>query len=130
MAKQSDGGGEERGGMSLPAKLALGTAVGLGALITGFAATRQGRRFVRETLKGRVRPPLEYDVLEVLDAHSRLGRRGIDVRLEGEGTIVLLGTVAAEAERDDALRLAAEVPGVAQVLDGLEVDPGRRRVRR
>ncbi|MBW3535259.1 MAG: BON domain-containing protein [Gemmatimonadetes bacterium] len=127
MAKQSEGGALESGGMSLPAKLALGTAVGLGALITGFVATRQGRRFVRETLKGRVRPPLEYDVLEVLDAHSRLGRRRIDVRQEETGTVVLLGTVASQDERDQALGLAAKVRGVDEVRDGLEVEPDRSR---
>lgn len=118
---QGDVGAGGGGGMSLPTKLALASALGLGALITGYLVTRQGRRIVRDTARGVTRSPLEYQVLEALDDHPRLGRRRLDVRDEGEGRVALVGTVATEAERRRAVRLASGVAGVAEVRDGLTV---------
>lgn len=122
MAKAEDGGGE-KDGMSLPAKVAVASALGLGALVTGYLATRQGRRLVGDTFKGVRRSPLEYDVLEELDERPRLARRHITVKDEGGGRVALEGRVASEAERRVARRTAGAVKGVTEVIDRLEVGP-------
>lgn len=121
---------EER--LGLGARLAIGGAVGVGALVSGFMVSRRGRRLVVDAFQGRRRTPLTDRVLDQLWDHAVLGRRRLDAtELEG-GVIELVGSVATDREREEAVALAESIPGVAEVLDCLVLDPTlkRRRVRR
>ncbi len=116
--------------MSLPVKVALGSALTLGALVTGYLASKQGRRLVRETFRGVRRTPLEYQVLAALENHPVLGLRGLDVREEEGGRVALSGTVATPGEERRARRLAASVKGVREARSLLTLNRGLLRRRR
>jgi hypothetical protein len=127
-AGRSDGDGDQ---WSLGARLALGGAVTLGALASGFLASRRGRRLVADTFKGMRRSPLADRVLDRFWDEPTLARRRLDVEEPAEGTIVLVGSIAADQERELAWQVAAGVPGVVEVVDRLVLDPTlvRRRAR-
>ncbi|HSH46118.1 MAG TPA: BON domain-containing protein [Longimicrobiales bacterium] len=124
----SDNGGDPN--MKLGVRLAVASAVGLGALASGLLLSRSGRRLVGDAFRGKRRSPLTDRVLEALWSDPALGRRTLDVDEVGEGGVILAGTVASARERSQAVRLATDVPGVSEVDDRLEVDPSLRRRRR
>jgi hypothetical protein len=136
MKKRDDRGGAERMNgnderWSLGARLALGGAVTLGALASGFLASRRGRRLVADTFKGMRRSPLADRVLDRFWDEPTLARRRLDVEEPKEGTIVLVGSIAVDGERELACEVAARVPWVVEVVDQLVLDPTlvRRRAR-
>ena len=113
--------------MGLGVRLAVAGAVGLGALASGFLLSRSGRRLVGDAFKGKRRSPLTDRVLENLWADPALGRRSLDVEEMGEGTVILMGTVASDRERRIARELALTVHGVNDVDDRLVLDPSLKR---
>lgn len=114
------------------ARLAIGGAVAVGALVSGFLVSRRGRRLVADTFRGRRRTPLADRVLDGFWEDPVLGRRRLDVIELPGGVLELTGSVATDAERSAALASAGSVPGVTEVRDHLVLDPTirRRRVRR
>jgi hypothetical protein len=115
----------------LGTRLALGGAVAFGALASGFLVSRRGRRLVADTFRGMRRSPLADRVLDRFWDEPALGRRRLDVEEPREGTIVVVGSIATDRERDLAVAIAASVPGVVEVVDRLLLDPAlvRRRAR-
>lgn len=117
--------GDEVGtGMGL--RLAIGGAVTVGALVSGYLLSRHGRRLVADTFRGRRPSPLAERVQEALWGDPLLAHRRITVD-EVEGEVFLTGTVATEVERNIALERARAVTGVRQVTDRIVLDPTLRR---
>jgi len=113
---------------SVALKIGLAGAVGVGALVTGFIVSRQGRRLLREAWEGRVRTRLEDRVLDALWADPLVGRRRIDVLEVEDGVVELSGRVRSETERERAVEVAESLPGVARVSDRLAVDARHARL--
>jgi osmotically-inducible protein OsmY len=107
-------------------KVGLFSAVALGAAVSGFLVSRQGRRFVRDVWEGRHRSQLEDRVLDVLWSDRKLGHRSIDVQEVEPGVITLLGRVRNADERRHARSLVAGVKGINEIEDRLEVRPRKR----
>ena len=102
-------------------KIGLFGAVALGAAVSGFLASRQGRRFVRDVWEGRQRSPLEDRVLEALWSDRKLGRRRIDVQELQPGVVALVGRVRHPDERRLARKIVAGVEGITEIEDHLEI---------
>jgi hypothetical protein len=113
---------------SVALKIGLAGAVGVGVLVTGFIASRQGRRLLREAWEGRMRTRLEDRVLDALWADPLVGRRRIDALEVEDGLIELSGRVRSETERERAVEVAESLPGVAQVSDRLAVQARQARL--
>ncbi|MGH7448294.1 MAG: BON domain-containing protein [Longimicrobiales bacterium] len=111
-------------------KIGIAGFIGFGAVATGMFVTRKGRRLVREAWEGRERTRIEDRVLDALWSEPRLARRRIDVDETVAGHVQLLGVVRSEAEREEAVDIAARVKGVSMVLDGLQVVPREKKRRR
>lgn len=113
-----------RTGMGL--RLAIGGALTVGALVSGYLLSRRGRRLVSDTFHGR-RPSLLVErVQDALWGDPLLEHRRITVE-EVEGEVFLTGTVATEVERNMALERTRAVNGVRQVTDRIVLDPMLRR---
>lgn len=110
-------------------KIGIAGFIGFGAIATGMFVTRKGRHLVREAWEGRERTRIEDRVLDALWSEPRIARRRIDVDETESGHIQLTGTVLTEAERDEAVDIAAGVKGVTMVLDGLKVVPRETKRR-
>ena len=117
--------GEERKISKTALKVGIFGAVALGAAVSGFLVSRQGRRFVRDVWEGRRRSQLEDRVLDVLWADRKLGRRPIDVQEIEPGVIALIGRVRNSDERRHARSLVAGIKGIDEIEDRLEVRPRR-----
>ncbi len=119
-------------GMGLGLRVGIGVAVAAGALVSGFLASRRGRRLVADTFRGRRPSPLADRVLDRLWDDAILGRRRLDVEEPVDGRVVITGSVASDEERARVLELARGVAGVTAAEDRLVLDPTirRRRVRR
>ncbi len=107
-------------------KIGIFGAVALGAAVSGFLVSRQGRGFVKDVWNERRRSPLEDRVLDVLWADRKLGRRPIEVREIEPGVISLAGRVRNNDERRHARSLVATVKGINEIEDLLEVRPRKR----
>lgn len=109
-------------GLSNPAvKVGIFAAVALGAAVSGFLVTRQGRHFVKDVWDGRKRSPLEDRALDMLWADPVLGRRRIEVVEIEPGVLALEGQVRSREERRKALNLMARLKGVSEIEDRLEL---------
>ncbi|MGQ0562773.1 MAG: BON domain-containing protein [Gemmatimonadota bacterium] len=102
-------------------KVGIFGAVALGAVVSGFLATRQGRRFVKDVWQGRRRSPLEDRALDAIWADRVLGRRRIDVQEIEPGVLALEGQVRSTDERRRARAVIARISGIAEIEDRLEV---------
>ena len=107
-------------------KVGIFGAVALGAAVSGFLASRQGRRFVRDVWEGRRRSQLEDRVLAALWADRRLGRRHIDVQEIEPGVVALMGRVRSSDERKHARSLVAGIKGINEIEDQLEIRHRKR----
>src|SRR5215216_128442 len=95
--------------------------VAFGAVVSGFLASRQGRRFVKDVWQGRRRTQLEDRVLDAIWGDRILGRRRIDVQELDPGVLALSGQVRSADERRWAHALVARVSGVNEIEDRLEL---------
>ena len=102
-------------------KIGIAGAVALGAVVSGFLVSRQGRRFVKDVWQGRRRSPLEDRALDAIWGDRVLGRRRIDVQEIEPGVLALLGNVRNPEERRWARALVARIHGVSEIEDRLEV---------
>jgi hypothetical protein len=109
------GSSQQRDSKNLALRVGLATALGVGALVTGFILTRPGRKLVVDVLAGRKRTQLEARVLDLLWSDRTLGRRRLEVRETGPGRVVLLGTVAGAEEVGRAVAVAERAKGVKEV---------------
>lgn len=118
---------KERNIRSTAVKVGIFGAVALGAAVSGFLVTRQGRGFVKDVWQGRRRSQIEDRVLDALWADHDLGRRPIDVQEIEPGVVALIGRVRNPRERRRARAIVATVKGINEIEDRLEI---RRRKRR
>jgi osmotically-inducible protein OsmY len=118
--------GEQNGKFSKKAlKIGIFGAVALGAAVSGFLVSRQGRGFVKDVWNERRRSPLEDRVLDVLWADPKLGKRSIDVVEIEPGVIALSGRLRNNLERLRARHIVAGMKGITAIEDRLEVRPRR-----
>ena len=106
-------------------KVGIFGAVALGAAVSGFLVSRQGRRFVKDVWNERRRSQLEDRALDALWGDDILGRRPIEVEEIEPGVLVLLGQVRNGEERRRVRSILAGVKGVNEIEDRLEIR-GRR----
>ena len=109
-------------------KVGIFGAVALGAAVSGFLVTRQGRGFVKDVWDGRRRSQLEDRVMDALWADRDLGRRSIEVQEIEPGVVALIGRVRDNEERRRARSVVATVKGINEIEDRLEIRP-RKRLR-
>lgn len=109
------------------AKLGIAGAVALGAVLSGFLASRQGRRFVKDVWQGKSRTPLEDRALDAIWGDRMLGRRGIDIQEIEPGVLAVIGTVRNADERRWARAVVARVAGVDEIEDRLEIIAKKKR---
>jgi hypothetical protein len=109
-------------------KVGIFGAVALGAAVSGFLVTRQGRGFVKDVWDGRRRSQLEDRVMDALWADRELGRRSIEVQEIEPGVVALIGRVRDNEERRRARSVVATVKGINEIEDRLEIRP-RKRLR-
>jgi osmotically-inducible protein OsmY len=102
-------------------KVGIFSAVALGAAVSGFLATRQGRHFVKDVWQGRKRSQLEDRALDSIWGDKVLGRRSLDVQEIEPGVLAIEGQVRTADERRRALTLVARISGVQEIEDRLEV---------
>ncbi len=107
-------------------RVGIAGAIAFGALASGFIASRRGRRFLRDVWQEKKRTPLEDRVIDTIWGHPKLGRRKVDVAEIEPGVIAVLGTVRTPGERRALVNLAADVKGVLEIEDRLEVRPRAR----
>jgi hypothetical protein len=110
-------------------RIGLASALGVGALVTGFILTRPGRKLMGDVIAGRRRTPLEGRVLDALWSDRLLGRRELEVRETGGGRVALVGRVADLEEVGRAVAIAERANGVKEVESRLEVGGIERRRR-
>jgi hypothetical protein len=107
-------------------KVGIFGAVALGAAVSGFLVTRQGRGFVKDVWDGRRRSQLEDRVLDALWADRALGRRSIEVQEIEPGVVALIGRVRDNEERRRARSVVATVKGINEIEDRLEIRQRKR----
>lgn len=107
-------------------KVGIFGAVALGAAVSGFLISRQGRRFVQDVWQEKRRTPLEDRALDALWADRLVGRRKIDVQELEPGVMALIGRVKNAEERRHARSVLATVKGIDEIEDRLEVGRPRR----
>ncbi len=107
-------------------KVGIFGAVALGAAVSGFLVSRQGRRFVRDVWNERRRSPLEDRALDALWSDRRLGRRKIEVKEIEPGVIAITGRVRNNEERRHARSILAGIKGINEIEDRLEIRAGKR----
>ena len=101
-------------------KVGIFGAVALGAAVSGFLVSRQGRRFVKDVWNGRRRSQLEDRALEALWADRVIGRRPIEVQELEPGVLALIGQVRNNEERRRARVVRSDVKGLKEIEDRLE----------
>jgi osmotically-inducible protein OsmY len=122
-------GNEERKLSKTALKVGIFSAVALGAAVSGFLVSRQGRRFVKDVWDGRSRSQLEDRALEALWSDRKLGRREIEVQEVEPGVVALIGRVRNTDERRRARSVIAAIKGVNEIEDRLEVRAARKMWR-
>jgi hypothetical protein len=110
---------------NLVLRIGLASALGVGALVTGFILTRPGRKLMGDVLAGRKRTPLEGRVLDALWGDRLLGRRELEVLELGPGKVALIGVVENWEEVGRAVTLAERTKGVKEVESRLETSLGK-----
>jgi hypothetical protein len=119
--------GEKNGKLSKKAlKMGIFGAVALGAAVSGFLVSRQGRGFVKDVWNERRRSPLEDRVLDALWSDHQLGGRALEVEELEEGVVALSGRVRNLDERRHARTVVARIKGITEIEDRLEVRPRKR----
>jgi hypothetical protein len=113
---------------STAVKLGIAGAVALGAVVSGFLVSRQGRRFVKDVWQGKSRTPLEDRALDAIWGDRMLGRRGIDVQEIEPGVLAVIGTVRTADERRWARAVVARIGGVDEIEDRLEIIEKKRKI--
>jgi hypothetical protein len=113
---------------STAVKLGIAGAVALGAVVSGFLVSRQGRRFVKDVWQGKSRTPLEDRALDAIWGDRMLGRRGIDVQEIEPGVLAVIGTVRNADERRWARAVVARIGGVDEIEDRLEIIEKKRKI--
>lgn len=68
---------------------------------------------------------IEHDFKASIKAHRNLDKQSIDYKAKN-GTLVLTGTVKTDEQKKEAESLAKHVPNVQQVVNEIEVRPGKR----
>jgi hypothetical protein len=117
---------EKSGGLAL--KIAIGSGIALGAVVSGLLISRRGRNLVREAWQGKRRTRLEDRALDALWGDRALGKRTLEVQEIEEGTLEISGVLKSEAERERALDMVERIKGVHDVVDRLVVQvPAARR---
>jgi hypothetical protein len=116
---ESDQPDEKKSG-NLMLRIGLASALGVGALVTGFILTRPGRKLMSDVIAGRKRTPLEGRVLDAFWSDRLLGRRELDVHEVGPGKVELVGVVENWEEVGRAVTLAERTKGVKEVASRLE----------
>ena len=106
---------------STAVKVGIAGAVALGAVVSGFLVSRQGRRFVKDVWQGRRRSPLEDRALDAIWGDRLVGKRRIEVQEIEPGVLALIGTVRNPDERRAARSVVARIAGVKEIEDRLEV---------
>jgi hypothetical protein len=112
---------KEPGLSKMAVKVGIFGAVALGAAVSGFLATRQGRHFVKDVWQGRKRSQLEDRALDSIWGDKVLGRRSLDVQEIEPGVLAIEGEVRSGEERRRALALVARINGVQEIEDRLEL---------
>ena len=102
-------------------KVGIFGAVALGAAVSGFLISRQGRRFVKDVWNERRRSQIEDRALDALWGDDVLGRRPIEVEEIEPGVIALMGQVRNSDERRRARTVLAAVKGINEIEDRLEI---------
>lgn len=102
-------------------RVGLVGAVAFGAVVSGFLATRQGRRFVKDVWQGRKRTPLEDRALDAVWSDRVLGKRQIEVQEIEPGVLALIGSVRSADERRQARAVVARISGVNEIEDRLQL---------
>jgi hypothetical protein len=116
-------GAREKASGNLAIRIGLASALGVGALVTGFILTRPGRKLVTDVLAGHTRTTLEARVLDALWSDRLLGRRKLDVREVEPGRVAIFGAVRTSEEVGRAVAVAERAKGVRGVESLLEVEP-------
>lgn len=116
-----ENGNSERKLSKTALKVGIFSAVALGAAVSGFLVSRQGRRFVKDVWQERRRSQLEDRALDALWSDRVLGKRQIEVQEIEPGVIALIGRVRNNEERRRARTVLAEVKGVNEIEDQLEI---------
>ena len=68
-------------------------------------------------------PPLTQQIMDALDADDRVNGHLLRVEIMEDGIVTLHGRQGTVQQRDAALEVARGVPGVAGVLDNIEIQP-------
>jgi hypothetical protein len=119
------GNGKKSGNIVL--RIGLASALGVGALVTGFILTRPGRKLMSDVIAGRKRTHLEGRVLDALWGDRLLGPREIEVRETGPGQVSLSGEVENWEEVGRAVALAEQAKGVKKVDSKMTIVPRLKR---
>ncbi len=117
----------DRDGPGLALKIGIAGALAIGALASGYLASRQGRRVLREAFQGRRRTRLEDRVLDALWGDREVGSRALDVSEVEAGVIAISGKVRSEDERKRVLDIVSKVKDVREMEDRLVVETRSRR---
>ena len=120
---------EKKKSSNLMLRVGLASALGVGALVTGFILTRPGRKLMRDVIAGRKRTPLEGRVLDAFWSDRLLGRRELEVLELGPGKVALIGVVENWEEVGRAVTLAERIKGVKEVESRLETGLRKARLR-
>ena len=118
---------DEKKSGNLMIRIGLASALGVGALVTGFILTRPGRKLMGDVIAGRKRTHLEGRVLDALWGDRLLGGREIEVLETGPGQVSLTGTLENWEEVGRAVALAERAKGVKQVDSQMKIQPRQRR---
>jgi hypothetical protein len=122
---EQPGNGKKSGNIVL--RIGLASALGVGALVTGFILTRPGRKLMGDVIAGRKRTHLEGRVLDALWGDRLLGPREIEVLETGPGQVSLSGSLESWEEVGRAVALAEQAKGVKQVESKMTIAPRPRR---
>jgi hypothetical protein len=118
---------QEKAKSPVALKIAIGTGIALGAVVSGLLISRRGRNLVKEAMQGRSRTRLEDRALDALWGDRALGRREVEVEEVEAGVLELSGVLRSEAERQRALEMVENIKGVQDVIDSFDVNPGNGR---
>jgi hypothetical protein len=121
---------QEKAKSPVALKIAIGTGIALGAVVSGLLISRRGRNLVKEAMQGRSRTRLEDRALDAMWGDRALGRREVEVEEVEAGVLELSGVLRSEAERQRALEMVENIKGVQDVIDSFDVNPGNGRRRR
>jgi hypothetical protein len=112
-----------KGSGNIMLRIGLASALGVGALVTGFILTRPGRKLMSDVIAGRKRTHLEGRVLDALWSDRLLGPREIEVRETGPVQVSLSGELVNGEEVGRAVALAERAKGVKQVESKMTIAP-------